>query len=319
MLPALLLSTAGMLLVAGALVLRARDRRAELLRLLELPYAEEELVDGHAHLAEETGLLEPGIGFVQGVLERMEVGDRLEALLHRARVPLRPGELVLATAALGTVVAVWLWALLGSVVGLVLGVAVAPLAARTWLLRRATRRRDQIAADLPGALSLLASSIEAGHTLARAVDLLAAETGGPLAEELRVVLAETRLGQPLTDALDRMAQRTEIEDLAWVVRAVRVQRATGGRLSTLLHTLAEYLLAREEVRREVQVLTAEGRLSSWVLAALPFGVAAVLAVLSPDYLGQLRSLPGLVLIGYALVSVFLGVLLTRRLVRSVEL
>lgn len=316
---AVLATTVGLLLVAVALVLRARDRRQELLQLLELPYAEEELADGHAHLAEETGLLEPGIGMVGRVLDRLEVGDQLTTWLHAARVPLRPGELVLGVVAASLAVAVWLWALLGSVVGIVVGIVVVPLTVRLLVARRVEKRREAISQELPSALSLLASSIEAGHTLARAVDLLASETGGPLADELRIVLAETRLGSPLTDAMQRMAERVQLEDLEWVVRAIKVQRQTGGRLSELLHTLAEYLLAREEVRREVKVLTAEGRMSSWVLAALPFAVAALLAALSPDYMGQLLSLPGYVLIAYAVLSVLIGLVVIRRLVGAVNL
>ena len=156
-----------------------------------------------------------------------------------------------------------------------LGVVLAPLAPlgiRVAIALRIRRRRRAIEEELPTALSLLASSLEAGHTLVRAVDLMSQETNGPLAEEFAVVLAETRLGAPLADAMDRMADRVEIEDLEWVVQAIRIQQEVGGRLSELLHTLAEYLLAREEVRREVSVLTAEGR-AVGVAAGRPAGRA----------------------------------------------
>lgn len=315
---ATLAATAGVLLVAAALVVRARDRRARLLELLDLPYAEEEAAQVD-HLAERTGLLEPGIGAVGRVLERMEVGDRLARTLERARIPLRPGEVVLGTAAGAVGAAVWGAALTGQVVLAPIFAVLVPVGVRVAVARRITSRRRSIEEDLPTALSLLASSLEAGHTLHRAMDLMAQETEGPLSEELAVVLAETRLGAPLTDALDRMADRVEIEDLEWVVQAVRIQQEVGGRLSELLHTLAEYLLAREEVRREVSVLTAEGRLSAWLLAGLPVAVAVGVQVMSPDYLAELFQLPGIVLLAYAVLSVVAGVAVTMRMVRSVTL
>lgn len=314
---AVLVATAGVLLVVAALVVRARERRARLLELLDLPYGEEEAAE-HEHLADHTGLLEPSIGAVGSLLERMELGDRLADLLHRGRVPLRPGEVVLGTVAGAVAVAVWVTALSGqATLGLVLA-PIVPLGVRVALRRRVRTRRRHVEQDLPNALSLLASSLEAGHTLPRSIDLMAEETSGALADELRAVIAETRLGAPLTDALDRMAQRVGLEDLEWVVQAVRIQQEVGGRLSELLHTLADYLLAREEVRREVSVLTAEGRLSAWILAALPVLMALGVQAVNPGYLNGLFSVPGIVLLGYAIVSVVAGLFVTLRMVRSIE-
>ncbi len=315
---AVLISTIGLLFIALALVVRARERREQLLELLDLPYAEDEVAKID-HLADRTGLLEPGIGLVGSLLVRMEVADRIANALERARIPLRPGEVVLGTAAAAVGVGVWFAALTGQ---LVLGPVVAlmvPIAVKVVIGSRISRRRRAIEQELPTALSLLASSLEAGHTLHRAIDLMAKETTGPLAEEFGVTLAETRLGAPLTDALERMAQRIEIEDLDWVVQAVRIQQSVGGRLSELLHTLADYLLAREEVRREVSVLTAEGRLSAWILAALPVGIGIGVQIISPGYLDELFRGAGLLALAYAVVSVLIGVALTIRMVKSVEL
>lgn len=315
---AVLAATAGLLLVVAALVVRARDRRARLLELFELPYAEEEAAEVD-QIAGRTGLLEPGIGAVGAALERLEVGDRLARALERGRVPLRPGEVVLGTVAGSVAVGVWGAAVTGQVVLGPLFALFVPVAVRVLVAVRIRSRRRAIEEELPTACSLLASSLEAGHTLARAIDLMSQETNGPLAEEFAVVLAETRLGAPLTDAMDRMADRIQIEDLEWVVQAIRIQQEVGGRLSALLHTLAEYLLAREEIRREVGVLTAEGRISAWVLAALPIALGMAVQVVSPGYLGELFSFPGAVLLGYAIVSVVLGLFVTLRMVRSVEL
>ena len=313
-----LFSTAGLLLVVAALVVRGRDRRARLLELLELPYAEEEVATLD-DLAGHTGLLEPGIGRVGALLEHLEVGDRLARALERGRIPLRPGEVVLGTALAAVGAGVWMAAVTGQLVLAPLATLAVPLGVRVAVGLRIRRRRRAIEEELPTALSLLASSLTAGHTLVRAIDLMAQETNGPLAEELTVVLAETRLGAPLPDAMDRMAARIGIEDLEWVVQAIRIQQEVGGKLADLLHTLSDYLLAREEIRREVSVLTAEGRVSAWVLAALPVALGVGVQLLSPGYLAPLFALPGAVLLGYAVLSVVLGLVVTLRMVRSVEL
>jgi tight adherence protein B len=114
--------------------------------------------------------------------------------------------------------------------------------------------------------------------------MMCEESEPPLSEEFARVVNETRLGDPVVDALGRMAQRLEIRDLDWVVQAIRIQQNVGGRLADLLHTLADFIRARDEVRREVKVLTAEGRLSAWILAGLaPFMLLAI-QVVNPTYM-----------------------------------
>ena len=98
--------------------------------------------------------------------------------------------------------------------------------------------------------------------------MMTEEAEPPMSEEFARVVYETRLGDPLVDALERMAKRLEIRDLDWVVQAIRVQQTVGGKLADLLHTLADFIRARDEVRREVAVLTAEGRISAYVLGAM---------------------------------------------------
>src|SRR3546814_2935346 len=100
---------------------------------------------------------------------------------------------------------------------------------------------------------------------------MAEEAEGPIAEEFGRVIAETQLGDPLVDALERMARRLDIRVVDWVVQAIRIQQTVGGKLADLLHTLAGFIRAREEIRREVDVLTAEGRVSAYILGALPIG------------------------------------------------
>ena len=133
-----------------------------------------------------------------------------------------------------------------------------------------------------------------------------------MSEEFARVVAETRLGDPLVDALGRMAKRLEVRDMDWVVQAIRIQQTVGGRLADLLHTLADFIRAREEVRRDVAVLTAEGRISAYVLTALaPFMFFAI-QVISPGYMKPMYSGTGLMmLIGTVVLMTFGSVIIFR--------
>jgi tight adherence protein B len=129
------------------------------------------------------------------------------------------------------------------------------------------------------------------------------------------VVNETRLGDSVVDALGRMAQRLEIRDLDWVVQAIRIQQTVGGRLADLLHTLADFIRARDEVRREVKVLTAEGRMSAWVLTALcPFMLLAV-QFLSPGYMKPMYSGWGLIVLAGTGVMVAFGATIIFRMTK----
>src|SRR5205814_9317786 len=167
------------------------------------------------------------------------------------------------------------------------GLAVAGLAAVALPRRRIARRRKAFEAQLPEAMTLIASSLSAGHTFLRAIQMMCEEAEAPLPEEFARVVSETRLGDPVVDAIERMAARLQIRDLQWVVQAIRIQQSVGGKLADLLHTLADFIRAREEIRREIAVLTAEGRISAWVLGALPIFLLFAVQVVSPGYMKPL--------------------------------
>ncbi|MGH9152043.1 MAG: type II secretion system F family protein, partial [Acidimicrobiales bacterium] len=177
------------------------------------------------------------------------------------------------------------------------------------------RRRRAFEAQLPEALSLIASSLSAGHTFLRAIQMMTEEAEDPIAEEFGRVVSETRLGDPVVDALERMALRLDVQDLRWVVQAIRVQQTVGGKLADILHTLADFIRSREEVRREVKVLTAEGRMSAWVLGALPVALLLAIQVLNPGYAAPLYKGWGLLVLVMTGLSVLTGVAVILRMVK----
>jgi tight adherence protein B len=308
---------AGLSIVVVALLRRGHLRQRELLELLDLPYAEEHL--DHDELVRRVGLLAPGIEAVEGVLQRSGLADGLAGQLERARVLLRPAEFGLAVASGTLATSLWVGVLSGQ---LFLGIVTAlflPFASIAWLDRRVSKRRRAFEEQLPATLTMIASSLRSGHTLLRAIELHVEEGREPMASEFERVLAETRLGMSLLDSLEALAARIEVRDLEYVVHAVRIQQTTGGKLADLLFTLADFMRAREEVRREVRVLTAEGRLSAYVLIGLPFLLAFYIRATNPDYFADLLEPMGLVMLGIATVLMGVGTMIIRSMIKAVDL
>ncbi|TMK20592.1 MAG: secretion system protein [Actinobacteria bacterium] len=304
---------AGLSALVVGLLSRARDRQEELARILELPFGEKDLP---VEVAEaRAAFIDPGVELVQGALEKMNLQARLAADLERARIPIRPGEFVIVAAVSGLLGGALAMLLTGrTFIAVVAGVLMPWIAWRVVKIK-VSRRSQAFERQLPDALSLIAGSLEAGHTFLRAVEMMVEESEPPLSQEFERVLSETRLGDPLMDALDRMNMRLEIADLAWVIQALRIQQTVGGKLADLLTTLAEFMRQREEIRREVRVLTAEGRLSGNILGALPLFFMLIMQVLNPSWMTPMFHGWGPMVLAASAVSVMIGVALIRKMAR----
>jgi len=133
--------------------------------------------------------------------------------------------------------------------------------------------------------------------------------------ELRRVVTEARLGRPLEEALEASADRMGSPDFAWAVMAIRIQREVGGNLSELLMTVADTMVQRERLRRDVASLTAEGRMSAIVLGCLPAGLGVIMYILNPKYVGVLFTDPvGIGMLVTAIVSMIIGFLWMRKII-----
>ncbi|MEA2828984.1 MAG: pilus assembly protein CpaF [Actinomycetota bacterium] len=322
MLFAFVVALGGAGLMAGFLVRSRRARGAidELLDLLPLaPWGEVTAAPDSVSAGDDGPPLEGLAGrakdLADHVVGRVDHRRALGLALERARIPLHAGEYVIVTAAAGLGVAALLLALTGSIVFALVGPAVAAIVSGQMVRRRIAKRRKRFEAQLPDALSLVASSLSAGHTFLRAIQMMCEEAGPPMSEEFALVVAETRLGDPLVDALERMAERVQVRDMDLVVQAVRIQQTVGGRLATLLHTLSDFIRMRGELRREVSILTAEGRLSAYVLAGLVPFLLGMMNVVNPTYVKPLYSGHGLILLIGCGFSVVAGMFTILRMVK----
>ncbi len=261
------------------------------------------------------GLASRAVELAGNVVERVDRDRSLRHALDRAKIPLRPGEFVVVVgcAAL-SVVAVVLVTTHSSLAAVIAGLAT--LAAANFLVRRRiAKRRRAFEAQLPDALALVASSLTAGHTFLRAIQMMCEESASPMSEEFALVVSETQLGSSLVDSLERMGKRLEVRDLDMAIQAIRIQQTIGGRLADLLHTLADFIRARDEVRREVQVLTAEGRMSAYVLTGLVPFLFLTIQLLNPGYVGPLYHGWGVSIIAFSATSVCLGLFVILRMVK----
>lgn len=253
--------------------------------------------------------------YADRALERGGRRRGLSEALDVAAVSLRPGEFVIVVAALAVTAAAVLGLVAGPV-GALIGVALVVLGARAVLSIRGDRRRRAFAAQLPDVLQLLTSGLRAGYALPQAIDAVANQAAAPARDEFRRVTFETRVGRDLDDALAATAARMRSPDFDWVVSAFEINREVGGELAQVLDNVAATVRERQELAREIRTLTAEGRMSAYVLTALPFALAAAVLVVNPDYFQPFTESPGPTLLGVAAGLLLVGWIWMRRLIRS---
>jgi tight adherence protein B len=296
------------LLAYGLILIFVRDRST--LESALQPYAEEGSAEaedydepsGSAAFA-DSALLQRAFGMTARFAEDRGVLARVEKMLEQANLPLRAAEAIFfygAGVVVLTVVGGALTRSLFGVLAIFIIAAIVPVAA---LQALSGQRKRKFTSQLPDMLQLMSGSLRAGYSLMQGVEAVAQEVEDPMGSELRRVLAEARLGRVLEDSLDEVAERMGSADFAWAVMAVRIQREVGGNLAELLSTVAETMIARERLRREVRALTAEGRISAIVLALLPIGLGFVMyginreyiQVLFDDSFGQVLLIGGVIL------------------------
>jgi len=185
------------------------------------------------------------------------------------------------------------------------------------LLRRArTRRLRRIEHQLPDAADFIARALRAGHSFTNVLQIVGNELPEPLSGEFRIAREEINYGVPMDEALHNMAARIPLTDLRYLIIAVLIQRESGGNLAEILGNISTIIRGRLKLAAQVRVLSAEGRMSAWILGLLPFGVAMVLTIVNPKYVSMLWTDPsGIRLLWYAAGMILFGVVWLRRVIR----
>lgn len=253
--------------------------------------------------------------FAERTLENRGRTGGLAATLEQAGITLRAGEFVVLAASFALGAAAALALFFGFVVGIAGGLA-SPLFMRFVISAKARRRKKAFADQLSDALQLIAGGLLAGHGILQSIDAVSAEELPPSSDEFRRLVAEVQLGRDMSEALKAMADRVGGDDFSWVVDAIEIHREVGGDLADILQTVAETIRDRNQIRRRILSLSAEGRLSGFILMGLPFVVAAFVSITNSDYMAELtQSGAGRLMIFASLVFMGAGALWIRRIVR----
>ncbi len=178
-----------------------------------------------------------------------------------------------------------------------------------------SKRLKTINSQLGDTIAVLSNSLKAGHSFFQAVDSVSRELTGPVADEFAKLQKEISLGVNTETALENMVNRVGSDDLELMVTAVLIQRQIGGNLAEILDNISETIRQRIRAKGEIRTLTAQGRMSGWIIALLPFFLAIVISMISPEHIRTLITSPlGILMIITALLMELLGIVFIRKII-----
>lgn len=185
-----------------------------------------------------------------------------------------------------------------------------------YVLRARANRLARLEGQLPDAIDLMGRALRAGHALPTALQMVGQEMSEPIGSEFRVLFDEINYGVSLRDAMLNLLSRVPSTDLRYFVVAVFIQRETGGNLAELLDNISAIVRARIKMMGEIRTLSAEGRLSAWILTLLPFAAGALIQIANPKFLSALWTDPlGMKLVYVALGMMVIGIWWMRKIIR----
>jgi tight adherence protein B len=301
---------ASLVALAVMAILMSRKRgtlRRRMAQFVSIPEAEQE-----RPVALLSDRVEEG---TERVLGRTRWWGRFLDELELAGISWSPRRIVLFTF-IGTFVSVWLLSVItGSMlVSVLLGLAI-PFAVRAYVRRKVARKRYLFAEQLPDNLQVLSSALRAGHSFVGALSVVVDDAPEPSRAEFRRVISDEQLGVPLEDALHVVVERMESRELEQVALVAAVQRSSGGNTAEVLDRVVETIRERFELRRTVRTLTAQGRLSRWVVSLLPLFLLLVVSLLNPGYMHPFyASSAGRIALAFAAMMVVAGSFVIKRIV-----
>ncbi|MCK9274784.1 MAG: type II secretion system F family protein [Syntrophales bacterium] len=241
----------------------------------------------------------------------------LELLLRQAKADYSPGFFILFVAVLFMVgLLAGNFLLKQDFYALLLGLAMGAFPVIS-VIRRKKRRMAQFTEQLPEALDLIARALRAGHSFTSGLKLAADEFKDPLGPEFQETLDEINYGAGVSDALRDLAARVDCGELKYFTISVILQRETGGNLAEIIENIASLIRERFKLKGKIRTLTAEGRLSAFILVGLPFFLVVAIRLLNPDYVNLLFTEPsGKAMVVAALILLVVGIFIIRRIVNK---
>ncbi|QHK19907.1 type II secretion system protein F [Pseudarthrobacter psychrotolerans] len=235
--------------------------------------------------------------------------------LEQAGLKLRQVDFILLIACLAVTAGI-VGFILGGIAACILFICATPLAAKLFLGILSGRRRSKFDSQLGDTLQMLAGGLRAGHSLLRSIDAVSQEAEAPTSEEFARLINESRLGRDLRESMADAARRLRSEDFDWISQAIEIHREVGGDLAEVLDHVGETIRERTQIKGQVKALSAEGRLSAYILVALPVGMFLYMSVVNGSYIATLyTNVLGWFMLAAALVLLAVGTFWLSRVVQ----
>jgi tight adherence protein B len=262
------------------------------------------------------------------VVEQRDFGTNLAREIARADLKLKPSEYLMIWAASTVGVPLTMLVLSVAIAGLrnpivlLIGLLIGFMLPRFWLGRRKSGRLNKFNKQLPDTITLIANALRAGSSFLQAIELVVREAAPPISTEFGRVIREVNLGLSFDVALENMVRRVRSEDLELMATAISIQHTVGGNLAEILDSIAYTIRERVRIQGEIRTLTAQQRLSGYVVGFLPIGLAGFLFIAAPGFMSpmfddrvQLIGLPGgVVILLFGGFMMFLGFMFIRKIV-----
>jgi tight adherence protein B len=246
--------------------------------------------------------------------ERGDLWMRFEKTLEIANINVAPEMIVAGTFAATGLTFLLIWAGTGSPWWALFALAI-PYFSREWVVRTLAHRRNRFAEQLPDALQVVASALRSGHSFAGALAVVVESASEPMKSEMQRVVADEQLGVPIQNSMAVVAERMASRDVEQLALVAELQREAGGNAAEVVDRVAETVRERFDLKRLIQTLTMQGRMSRWIVSALPIGIVLVLQVDNPHYLHPLlASTAGKVVFGFAAAWAVAGSYVIKRIV-----
>jgi tight adherence protein B len=262
------------------------------------------------------------------VVEGRDFGANLARELARADLRIKPSEFLFIS--LGSIVGLpilmfifgFFLPALGSPIALLIGALIGFLLPRFWLNRRKSGRLNAFNKQLPDTITLIANALRAGSSFLQAIELVVRESRPPISTEFSRVIREVNLGLPFEQALENMVRRVRSDDLELMATAISIQHTVGGNLAEILDSISYTIRERIRIKGEIRTLTAQQRLSGYVVGFLPIALAGFLFVAAPGFMDPMFANPpsiaglpaGVIILFFGGFMMFLGFMMIRKIV-----
>lgn len=305
------------LLIIEGLILIFRPRLTERKKLVEKRFARlsartygEEAVD----ITKKKRVLST-VPWLNSLLHLVPGIHQLDNMVIQSRTVLPLGVFLLLSLVLGIFLYFFMWMGTGNVIVSVCIGLIAAAVPIFYLKIKKHRRMQKFERQLPDALDLMARSLKAGHAFSGGLQLVAQEFDDPVGTEFALTLNEINYGLSVEQSLKNLSDRVDVPDLKFFTVSVIIQRESGGNLAEILENISALIRERFKLLGKIRSLSAEGRISAFILVALPFVIAFVLLLLNPKYVAILKNDPiGNVLVIVALIMMTLGILVMKKMI-----